>query len=177
MAKTSERPKAPRRLTDRQQCFIAAYIDTLDSRAAAIAAGYAPARAESVAVRLLARRDVVEAIARSARTQAAAREPLAGGGITRSWISEEITDLYRIVKSCLPAPGEGDGKPPSASALQTVIRALELLIKHLETAGPGADAEEPEPDLSRLDRDELRQLEGLLAKAQGEPGPAFAGAA
>ncbi len=53
------------------------------------------------------------------------------------------------------------------------------LIKHLEAEGLGGAAEGgvPEPDLSRLTRDELRQLESILARAEGEPGPEDSGPA
>jgi hypothetical protein len=49
---------------------------------------------------------------------------------------------------------------------------LELLIKHLEDDGLKGrkDPEGSEPDLSRLDRDELRQLEAILARTVPETG-------
>ena len=103
--------------------------------------------------------------------------PEAGTPITRGWITRELTELYEMVKGCLQAAGEAGGKPPSGAALQNVIRALDLLIKHLETDGldEAGEAREPEPDLSKLDRGELRQLEALLERAQPGPSPARAG--
>ena len=48
----------------------------------------------------------------------------------RTWITNELSELYRTVKASLPTPGNQEGKAPSAAALQSVIRTLELLIKH-----------------------------------------------
>ena len=60
-----------------------------------------------------------------------------------------------------------------------MTQPCELLIKHLEAEGfrGGAAGGAPEPDLSRLTRDELRQLESILARAEGEPGPEGSGPA
>lgn len=168
-----------RPLTDKQQKFVVAYVDTLDPRAAAIAAGYSPRQAQRWGERLLARRQVVEAIARRGRGHSGTKDTTLHDPINRAWITAELTELYQTIKACLRAPGEGGAKAPSGASLQSVIKALELLMQHLEAEGPGGRAEESEgqPDLSKLSRDELRQLEAILARTQAEPGSAGAGAA
>ncbi len=164
--------------SERRQRFAAAYLDCLDPRQAALAAGYGARGAERHGQRLLADRRVVEAIARMTRAAKDAVEP-ARELITRDWITRELTELYEMVKACLKAAGEAGGKPPSGAALQNVIRALDLLIKHLEIDGlhEAGEAREPEPDLSKLDREELRQLEAILARTRPGEGPTRTGGA
>ena len=41
-----------------------------------------------------------------------------------------MTDLYKTVKACVAGSGEQGGKAPSGASLQSVIKTLELLIKH-----------------------------------------------
>ena len=167
------------KLTQRQRRFVAAYIDCLEPREAALTAGYKPRGAARLGERLLTRRPVVEAMARLARDRSAETGGPSRSPITRTWITEELTELYGTVKACLTAPGESGGKAPSGAALQSVIRTLELLIKHLEAEGlcNAEEGGEPEPDLSRLTRDELRQLEALLARAEPGSGPKGVGPA
>ena len=119
-------------LNDKQQRFVAAYVEGLDPHKAALAAGYKPRGARRHGERLLGQRPIVEAIARRAGGGPApspARTP-----VTRAWITEELTDLYKTVKACLAGSGEQGGKAPSGASLQSVIKTLELLIKHLEAA-------------------------------------------
>ena len=165
--------------SERRRRFAVAYVDGLDPRQAALAAGYGARGAERHGQRLLADRRVVEAIARMARAAKDAAKPGATKPITRDWITRELTELYEMVKASLKAAGEAGGKPPTGAALQNVIRALGLLIKHLETDGldEAGEAREPEPDLSKLDHEELRQLEAILARTRPGEGPARAGGA
>jgi hypothetical protein len=172
------------KLTQKQQGFVTAYIRCLEPRQAALEAGYTARGAAGQGERLLKQRAIVEAIARAARDPSPRADPLAGASATRApftktWITEEPTELYTMVKACLTSPGESGGKAPSGASLQSVIRTLELLIKHLEAEGlcDTEEGGEPEPDLSRLTRDELRQLDALLARAQSDPGPQGAGPA
>ena len=170
---------ANRKLSERQQHFVRAYVDTLDAHAAALAAGYGARTAGRQGERLLVQRPIIEAIARHARGNAVPEGAETQAPITRAWITEELTDLYTAAKTCLPAAGEEGGKAPSAASLQNLIRMLELLIKHLEVEGFGAAGEndEAQPDLSKLSRDELKQLEAILARAYDKPSSAGAGPA
>jgi hypothetical protein len=170
---------ANRKLSERQQHFVRAYVDTLDAHAAALAAGYGARTAGRQGERLLVQRPIIEAIARHARRNAAPEGAETRAPITRAWITEELTELYTAAKTCLPAAGEEGGKAPSAASLQNLIRMLELLIKHLEAEGFGAAGEndEAQPDLSKLSRDELKQLEAILARAHDKPSSAGAGPA
>ena len=169
-------------LTEKQRRFVTAYIEKLDSRAAALAAGYSKRHAQTVGERLLSQRRIVDAIARRGRAanqdkSESRREGLvAGGPITKSWITDELTELYRAVRAFMPTDGGAGAKAPSAASLQSAVKMLELLIKHLEDEGlNGAeDQADSEPDLSRLDRDELRQLEAILARTVPEAGSAGA---
>jgi hypothetical protein len=172
------------KLTQRQQSFVVAYIACLEPRQAALKAGYPPRAAAGQGERLLAQRPIVEAIARAVRDRptqadATAEPPAPRAPFTKTWITDELTELYGMVKACLTAPAESGAKAPSGASLQSVIRTLELLIKHLEAEGLCQTEEggEAEPDLSRLTRDELRQLEALLARAQPDSGPEGAGPA
>ncbi len=166
-------------LNEKQRRFVAAYVEGLDPHKAALAAGYKPRGARRHGERLLGRRPIVEAIARLAGGAPAPAASPPRTPITRAWITEELTDLYKTVKACVAGSGEPGGKAPSGASLQSVIKTLELLIKHLEAEGlrGAAGAGVPEPDLSRLTRDELRQLESILARAEGEPGPEGSGPA
>lgn len=157
-------------LTEKQRRFVTAYVETLDARSAALAAGYSKRSAKAAGERLLAQRRVVDAIARQGKAASHHGESLARETITKSWITDELTELYRAVKACLPMPGGDDGKAPSGASLQSAVKMLELLIKHLEDDGlrAGEDLASGEPDLSRLDRDELRQLEAILARTVPE---------
>lgn len=161
-------------LTEKQKRFVTAYIDSLDPRAAALAAGYSRRHAKTVAERFLGQRRFVEAIARHGRDTDTGGGLQAGEPITRSWIADELTELYGAVKACIPTQAGDEGKAPSGASLQSAVKMLELLIKHLEgEAQPGRnDPKGSEPDLSRLDRDELRQLEAILARTVTEKGPA-----
>lgn len=157
-------------LTDKQQRFVTAYIETLEVQPAAIAAGYSKRSAKAVGERLLGQRRIIEAIARHGRTDAGDVSRRKDQPITKSWITDELTELYRTVKACLPTRDGNDGKAPSGTSLQSAIKMLELLIKHLEDQGlQGRDDQaNGEPDLSRLGRDELRQLEAILARTVPE---------
>ncbi len=124
-------------LNEKQRRFVAAYVEGLDPHKAALAAGYKPRGARCHGERLLGQRPIVEAIARlagGAPAPAASppRTPITQTPITRAWITEELTDLYKTVKACLAGSGEPGGKVPSGASLQSVIKTLELLIKHLE---------------------------------------------
>ena len=165
-------PASKRSLTEKQKRFVAAYIGTLDPLAAARAAGYSERHAKAVAERYLGQRRFVEAIARYGSEATRSGGLKAGKPITKGWITDELTELYRAVKACLPTKGRDDGKAPSAASLQSAVKMLELLIKHLEDDGLKGrkHPEGSEPDLSRLDRDELRQLEAILARTVPETG-------
>ncbi len=154
-------------------------MDTLDAHGAALAAGYSARTAGRQIERLLVQRPIIEAIARQARENAAPEGAETQAPITRAWITEELTELYTVATTCLPAAGEEGGKAPSAAALQNLIRMLELLIKHLEAKGLGAagESDEAQPDLSRPSRDELKQLEAILARAYDKPSSTGAGPA
>lgn len=159
---------ANRKLSERQQHFVRAYVDTLDAHAAALAAGYGARTAGRQGERLLVQRPIIEAIARHARRTAAPEGAETRAPITRAWITEELTELYTAAKTCLPAAGEEGGKAPSAAALQNLIRMLELLIKHLEAEGFGAAGENDgavqhsdETDLSFYTDEELRQMRAI----------------
>ncbi len=167
------------KLSEKQQHFVRAYVDTLDAHAAALAAGYGARTAGRQGERLLVQRPIIEAIARHARRNAAPEGAETQAPITRAWITEELTELYTAAKTCLPSAGEEGGKAPSAASLQNLIRMLELLIKHLEAEGFGAVGEndEAQPDLSKLSRDELKQLEAILARAHDKPSSTGAGPA
>ena len=164
-------------LNDKQQRFVAAYVEGLDPHKAALTAGYKPRGARRHGERLLGQRPIVEAIARRAGGAPGPAPSPPRTPVTRAWITEELTDLYKTVKACLAGSGEQGGKAPSGASLQSVIKTLELLIKHLESEGlrGAAEGSVPEPDLSRLTRDELRQLEAILARAEGESGPEGSG--
>lgn len=168
-------PGKGRSLTDKQQRFVTAYVETLDVQSAALAAGYSKRTAKTVGGRLLGQRRIVEAIARSGKKVDSVGRRM-DVPITKSWITDELTELYRAVKACLPTPGSDDGKAPSGASLQSAIKMLELLIKHLEDEGLHAreDQANSGPDLSRLSRDELRQLEAILARTVPEAGSAGA---
>lgn len=180
MGGTHTRMTRPRTLTGRQRRFVNAYVETLDAPGAALAAGYSPRHAARMARTLLAKRFVIEAIIRAARalgeaapTKHAARTD-GPAGITREWITAELTQLYETVKACLPRPGDEKRPVPSGASLQNAIRMLELLIKHLETDGLSETDQDgdDQPDLSKLDRDDLRQLEAILARTLPDAGPA-----
>lgn len=160
-------------LTDKQRRFVTAYIASLDAQSAAVEAGYSERHAKTVGGRLLGQRRIVEAIARHAKAGQDGGDHPTGQPITKGWITDELTELYRAVKACLPTPGDDDGKAPSGASLQSAIKMLELLIKHLKDEGLHRmeDHTDGEPDLSRLDRDELRQLEAILARTVPETGP------
>ena len=159
------------KLTDKQRRFVSAYVSTLDPRAAALAAGYSQRHAKTIGERFLGQRRFIEEIARHGLATDDSAAPHLDEPITRRWITGELTELYRTVRACLPAPGQ-DGKAPSGTSLQSAVKMLELLLKHLEGQTPpsGAERAESEPDLSRLDRDELRQLEALLARTVPKAG-------
>ena len=144
----------------------------LDARTAALAAGYSTRHAKAVGERLLAQRRIIEAIARQGNATQDGGDRRTSEPITKGWITDELTELYRTVKACLPTPGGEDGKAPSGASLQSAIKMLELLIKHLEDEGLQGREDQAggEPDLSRLDRDELRQLEAMLARTVPETG-------
>jgi Terminase small subunit len=169
-------PTKTKTLTEKQQRFVTAYIERLDVRSAAIAAGYSKRSAKAAGVRLLGQRQIIEAIARCGKTAQGGESRHKDAPITKSWITDELTELYRTVKACMPTPGVEDGKAPSGTSLQSAIRMLELLIKHLEDEGLQGreDQAKSEPDLSRLGRDELRQLEAILARTVPETGSAGA---
>ncbi len=168
-----------RNLSERQRRFVSAYIGSLDPGAAAVAAGYSARRALQTGERLLSQRPIVEAIARRAG-EGPEQDPVPQGSpITRQWITKELTELYRTVRSCLPGPGAEADKAPSGASLQSATKMLELLIKHLEEdgrdEGPGDGT--GEPDLSRLSPDDLRQLEAILARTIAGSGAEGAGGA
>jgi hypothetical protein len=170
----SDRLKSGKRpdLTEKQRRFITAYVDTLDAGTAALAAGYSKRHAKAVGERLLGQRRIIEAIARHGNSAQNDGNRQTGEPITKGWITDELTELYRAVKACLPTPGGEDGKAPSGASLQSAIKMLELLIKHMEDEGLQGreDQTGSELDLSRLDRDELRQLEAILARTVPETG-------
>ncbi len=87
--------------SERRRRFAAAYVDCLDPRQAALAAGYGARGAERHGQRLLADRRVVEAFARMARATKDVMEPGAAKPITRDWITRELTELYEMVKASL----------------------------------------------------------------------------
>lgn len=176
MRSDRRKPAKTRALTDKQRRFAAAYVETLDVESAAIAAGYSKRHARAVGQRLLAQTRIVEAIARSRHGSADGVGRPDGVKVTKSWITDELTQLYRAVKACLPKPGQDAGKAPSGTSLQSAIKMLELLIKHLEDEGLRGtdDPATSEPDLSRLSRDDLRQLEAILARTVPETGSAGA---
>jgi len=176
MQSDCRKPSKRRNLTDKQQCFVSAYVETLDVPSAALAAGYNKRIAETVGERLLGQRRIVEAIARSGNKADDSIGRRGDEPITKSWITDELTELYRAVKACLPTPGSDDGRAPSGTSLQSAIKMLELLIKHLEDEGLQGreDQANSGPDLSRLSRDELRQLEAILARTVPEAGSAGA---
>ncbi len=151
------------KLSEKQQHFVRAYVDTLDAHGAALAAGYSARSARRRGERLLVQRPIIEAIARQARGNAAPEGAETQAPITRAWITEELTELYTVAKTCLPAAGEEGGKAPSAAALQNLIRMLELLIKHLEADGfsTAGESDEREPDLSLYTDEELRQMRAI----------------
>ena len=62
---TSERPRAGRKLRQREALFVAAYVETLNGQQAAVAAGYAPRAARVQASRLLTK-DYVSAAVKAA---------------------------------------------------------------------------------------------------------------
>ena len=171
----SDESKAGKRqyLTDKQRRFVTAFTVSLDGQSAAIEAGYSKHHAKAVADRLLGQRRIVEAIARRAKSGEAGGNRPTDATITKGWITDELTELYRAVRACLPTPHGDGGKAPSGASLQSAIKMLELLIKHLEDEGFSGleDETDGEPDLSRLDRDELRQLEAILARTVPETGP------
>ncbi len=59
------------KLSEKQQHFVRAYVDTLDAHGAALAAGYSARTAGRRGERLLVQRPIIEAIARQARGNAA----------------------------------------------------------------------------------------------------------
>lgn len=169
-------PRKKPTLTDRQRRFVTAYVETLEVRSAAIAAGYSERHATAVGERLLGERRIVEAIARHGRASDTGGGRRAEEPVTKGWIIDELTELYRAVRACLPTPAGDTGKAPSGTSLQGAIKMLELLIKHLEDEGVHGreDQANSGPDLSRLGRDELRQLEAILARTVPEAGSAGA---
>ena len=171
MASKQRKPARKTSLTEKQRRFVAAYVETLDGRAAARSAGYSERHAQAVGTRLLGQRRIVEAIARHGRGDGGDGES-GGAAITKGWITGELTQLYQTVKACLPTPGGEEGKAPSGASLQSATKMLELLIKHLEDQSLRVkeDRADSAPDLSRLDRDELRQLEAILARTLPEAG-------
>jgi Terminase small subunit len=160
-------------LTEKQRRFVTAFIETLDVHAAALQAGYSKRHAKAVGVRLLGQRRIIEAIARRPKAGQGVGDHRTAQPITKGWITDELAELYRAVKACLPTAGGDDGKAPSGASLQSAIKMLELLIKHIEDEGLHRmeDQADSEPDLSRLDRDELRRLEAILARTVPETSP------
>jgi phage terminase small subunit len=118
----------------RQKLFVAEYLKLRNARAAAEAAGYAPARAKQTGWRLLQNPAVASAISK------ADLERRARLGVDADWIVDTIVNVIEKAAGEKPVVTEeiipGDSTrfvfefQPAAA-----LRGLEMLMKHLGIAG------------------------------------------
>jgi len=123
---SGQTPTAAKKLTAKQQCFVAEYLVDLNATQAAIRAGYSAKTAEQQGYQLLQNTSVAEAVAE------ALGERSEKTGIDALWVLNEAAGVYRAARS--------DDKLPEA------LRALEIIGKHVdvqafkERVEHGADA-------------------------------------
>ncbi len=149
-------------LTARERRFVEEYPIDLNASAAARRAGYSHKSAKDMGYELLRKPKIVEAMAavlvkRSART-----------GIDRAWVLTNLVQAHDTVK---------DSK--LLGAVDRRLKSLELIGRHVDVrawqaglTGGGDDGSTELWDLTKLDDEELKIFERLLAKiAIAPPSP------
>ncbi len=128
---TPERPRAGRKLRQREALFVAAYVETLNGQQAAVAAGYAPQAARVQASRLLTK-DYISAAVEAAHLARLERLELKGDDVLR--------ELMRIAMADISAALDADGniKPIHEIPidLRRAMASIEVVIRNA-AAGDG----------------------------------------
>lgn len=113
-----------KKLSSRQQKFIAEYAVSGDAEAAARAAGYAERTVRSAQTRLLSRPEILRAV------ELARGDAEAADAVTRQWV---VARLKEVADRCMQAAPATSGKDAGLYKFDAAgaIRSLNLLGKHL----------------------------------------------
>lgn len=154
--------------TQKQRNFLEEYPKDWNGRQACIRAGYSPASADDMFKQLRKSPKIAEAITdmlakRESRTE-----------VNRSWVLTKLVSTEREAARAVKA------KENPASARLARLKALHLIGLHVDVnafrggfLGTPGEGGNPIWDLSRLNEEELDQLERLIAKitvARDDPG-------